>query len=77
MNGVVKWYNSTRRYGFIEPSDGGDDVFFRAAAVDSALGDGQGPGPGMPVEFEVIDGPHGPEAANVGCATDAPAGQGG
>ncbi len=37
MNSVIKWYNNARGYGFIEPSDDGDDIFFRANALDPAL----------------------------------------
>ncbi len=43
--GTVKWYNSQKGYGFIEPSDGGKDVFVHATAVEAAglrgLNDGQ------------------------------------
>lgn len=43
--GTVKWYNSQKGYGFIEPSDGGKDVFVHATALETAgirqLNDGQ------------------------------------
>lgn len=43
--GTVKWYNPQKGYGFIEPSDGGKDVFVHATALEAAgirqLDDGQ------------------------------------
>ncbi len=44
-NGTVKWFNSTKGYGFIQPSDGSSDVFVHISAVERAglqgLNDGQ------------------------------------
>ncbi|AQS48489.1 MULTISPECIES: cold-shock protein [Thioclava] len=43
--GTVKWFNSTKGYGFIAPNDGGKDIFLHISAVERAgiqrLDDGQ------------------------------------
>jgi CspA family cold shock protein len=45
QQGTVKWYNETKGYGFIQPDNGGKDVFVHATALERAgmrsLSDGQ------------------------------------
>ena len=44
-NGTVKWFNPTKGFGFIQPEEGGNDVFVHISAVEAAglsgLNDGQ------------------------------------
>jgi CspA family cold shock protein len=61
--GKVKWFNESKGYGFISPSDGGSDVFVHFSAVE---GDGfKTLAEGQMVEFEIQSGPKGPQAARV------------
>ncbi|GGE78122.1 cold-shock protein CspD [Priestia taiwanensis] len=60
--GKVKWFNSEKGFGFIEV-DGGNDVFVHFSAIQ---GDGfKTLEEGQEVEFEIVDGNRGPQAANV------------
>ena len=62
MTGTVKWFNSEKGYGFITSEDG-LDVFVHFSAIVS---DGfKSIDEGQKVEFEVVDGDRGPQAANV------------
>ena len=61
-NGTVKWFNSSKGYGFITP-ESGDDVFVHHSAIQ---GDGyKSLDEGQSVEFEIEQGPKGAHAANV------------
>ncbi len=59
--GTVKWFNSTKGYGFIEPSDGGKDAFVHISAVEraglSSLRDGQ------KVTYDLVPGRNGKSSA--------------
>jgi CspA family cold shock protein len=60
--GKVKWFNDAKGYGFIEQDSGGD-VFVHYSAIN---GDGfKTLKTGEQVEFEITDGPKGPQASNV------------
>jgi len=60
--GKVKWFNAQKGYGFIEKEDG-TDVFVHFSAINM---DGfKTLDEGMAVEFEVVEGAKGPQAANV------------
>ncbi|MCM3040915.1 cold shock domain-containing protein [Paenibacillus motobuensis] len=62
MQGKVKWFNAEKGYGFIETEEG-TDVFVHFSAIQTegfkTLEEGQS------VEFEIVDGARGPQAANV------------
>jgi CspA family cold shock protein len=62
MKGVVKNYNTEKRFGFIM-GDGKKEYFFHASAVKN--GDPDGIEAGMEVEFEAGEGPKGPRAEDV------------
>ena len=62
MTGKVKWFNNSKGYGFIGREDGAD-VFVHYSAI---TGDGyRSLQEGDEVEFEIVDGQKGPQAANV------------
>ena len=62
LNGTVKWFNESKGFGFIEQEEG-KDVFVHYSAIAGSgfktLNEGD------KVQFEIVDGPKGPAAANV------------
>ncbi len=62
LTGKVKWFNAEKGFGFIEREDG-DDVFVHFSAIQSdgfkTLEEGE------EVDFEIVEGDRGPQAANV------------
>jgi len=63
QKGKVKWFNADKGFGFITPDDGTTDVFAHFSAIEGrgyrSLNEGQ------VVEYEVKDGPKGPQAAEI------------
>lgn len=61
--GTVKWFNESKGFGFITPADGSKDVFVHFSAITGSgfrtLKEGQ------TVEFEIENGPKGPQATQV------------
>ncbi len=66
--GVVKWFNDAKGFGFITPDEGGEDLFAHFSAIEmkgfKSLKEGQ------KVTFEVIEGPKGKQAAHIKPVTD-------
>ncbi len=64
--GTVKWFNESKGFGFIAPTDGGADVFVHFSAIEGSgfktLAEGQ------QVSFETESGPKGPQATKVTAA---------
>jgi CspA family cold shock protein len=64
--GTVKWFNDAKKFGFITPDDGSDDLFAHFSAINmdgfKSLKEGQ------KVSFDVVQGPKGKQASNIQAA---------
>ncbi|MEC5161485.1 cold shock protein [Janthinobacterium sp. CG_23.3] len=62
-NGIVKWFNDAKGFGFITPDEGGEDLFAHFSAINSngfkSLAENQR------VTFDVTTGPKGKQASNI------------
>ncbi|MFS8096928.1 cold-shock protein [Lentzea alba] len=61
--GTVKWFSGSKGFGFIAPEDGGPDVFVHHSEVQEYAY--QGIPDNQRVEFEINQGPKGPQAMSV------------
>lgn len=61
--GTVKWFNDSKGFGFITPSDGSADVFAHFSAIQG--GGFKSLAEGQQVSFDVVSGPKGLQAANI------------
>ena len=62
ISGTVKWFNDAKGFGFIS-REGGPDVFVHYSGIEG--GGFKSLGEGDQVEFEIVQGEKGPQAANV------------
>jgi len=63
VTGTVKWFNDAKGFGFISQDNGGADVFVHFSAIQG--GGFKSLAEGQKVQFELQNGPKGPQAANV------------
>ncbi len=61
--GIVKWFNAEKGYGFITPDEGGPDIFVHHTAIQ--MKGFRSLEEKARVAFEIIQGPKGPQASNV------------
>jgi len=65
VNGTVKWFNSEKGFGFIQPDDGGKDLFVHYRQINNSGYGRVSLEENQKVTFEVAEGEKGPQAENV------------
>ena len=63
VKGIVKWFNASKGYGFVNAEESDQDIFVHFSAIEmegyKSLKEGEN------IEFELVDGPKGPQAHKV------------
>jgi CspA family cold shock protein len=72
--GTVRWFDAEKGFGFIEPQEGGDDVFVHFSAIEDT-GGFRTLDEGQSVDFDATEGPRGPQADRVRPTGGAPRGR--
>jgi CspA family cold shock protein len=72
--GTVRWFDAEKGFGFIEPQDGGEDVFVHFSAIEDT-GGFRTLDEGQSVDFDATEGPRGPQADRVRPTGGAPRGR--
>ncbi len=62
QTGTVKWFSDSKGYGWIQPDNGGEDVFAHFSQIQSSF---KSLAEGQRVEYDVIIGPKGEQAENI------------
>lgn len=64
--GIIKFFDTTKGFGFIQPADGSSDVFVHATQLNpESFNEGETPVEGDTVSYEIVEGKKGPMAGNV------------
>ncbi len=65
VQGIVKWFNAEKGFGFITPSDGSPDVFCHYSAIEPTANGYKTLDENQAVEYDRVPGPKGMQAENV------------
>ncbi len=71
--GKVKWYNEQRGFGYVQPDEGGPDVFVHRSVIQPE--DARPLSEGQAVDYELEAGPKGPRAVSLRCTGSSRMGQ--